>query len=102
MKKILKTLLTIVFLIISIFAISKLINNYYNDSLLFVILALVLFAMHLFAWIAPRAFFDLCWKITGILPDNFDYDTSYRKLEWVDIVVLITSVLLLGISLLLK
>ena len=102
MKKILKTLLTIVFLIISIFAISKLINNYYNDSLLFVILALVLFAMHLFAWIAPRAFFDLCWKITGILPDNFDYDTSYRKLEWVDIVVLITSVLLSGISLLLK
>lgn len=102
MKKILKILLTIIFIVFLIFAITKLINNFLNDSLLFVVLAFTLFAMHLFAWIAPRTFFNLCWKITGILPDNFDYDTSYIKLELCDIGLLVTSILLLGISFLFK
>ena len=102
MKKILKILLTIIFIVILIFAITKLINNFLNDSLLFVVLAFTLFAKHLFAWIAPRTFFNLCWKITGILPDNFDYDTSYIKLELCDIGLLVTSILLLGISFLFK
>jgi len=102
MKKILKILLTIIFIVISIFAINKLINSFLNDSLLFLILAFTLFTIHLFAWIAPRTFFNLCWKITGILPDNFDYDNSYSKLEWCDIGLLITSILLIGVSLLFK
>ena len=102
MKKILKILLTIIFIVISIFSINKLINNFLNDSLLFVVFAFTLFAMHLFAWLTPRTFFNLCWKITGILPDNFDYDTSYRKLELCDIGLLFTSILLLGISFLFK
>lgn len=102
MKKILKILLTIIFIVISIFATNKLINKFLNDSLLFVVLAFTLFAMHLFAWVAPRTFFNLCWKITGILPDNFDYDTSYNKLELCDIGLLIISILLLGISFLFK
>lgn len=54
MKKIIKILFTIIFVIISIFAINKLINNFLIDSLLFVVLAFVLFAMHLFIWIAPN------------------------------------------------
>lgn len=102
MRKILKIILTIIFIVTSIFAINKLISNFLNDSLLFVVLAFVLFSMHLFAWIAPKKFFDICWKITGILPDNFDYDTSYSKLEFCDIGLLITSILLLGISFLFK
>ena len=102
MKKILKMLLTLIFIVISIFSIIKLLNNFLDSSLLFVVLAFTLFAMHLFAWIAPRTFFNLCWKITGILPDNFDYDTSYIKLELCDIGLLVTSILLLGISFLFK
>lgn len=102
MKKIIKILFTIIFVIISIFAINKLINNFLIDSLLFVVLAFVLFAMHLFIWIAPKTFFDICWKITDIFSDNFDYETSYSKLEVCDIGLLITSILLLGISLLFK
>ena len=102
MKKILKILLTIIFIVILIFAITKLINNFLNDSLLFVVLAFTLFAMHLFAWIAPKTFFNLCWKTTNIIPDNFDYDTSYSKFEMCDIGLLITSILLLGISFLFK
>lgn len=98
MKKIIKILLTIIFVVISIMSINKLINNFLNDSLLFVALAFVLFAIHLFAWIAPKTFFNLCWKITGILPDNFDYDTSYSKLETVDIGIIITAVIFLGVS----
>ena len=100
MKKIIKILLTIIFIIFSIIAINKIINIFLNDRLLFIVLAFALFAIHLFAWIFPRTFFNLCWKVTGILPDNFDYDTSYSKLEMVDIVVLITSILLIIISLL--
>lgn len=102
MKKILKILLTIIFIVISVFAINKLINSFLNDGLLFVVLAFALFTMHLFAWTAPKTFFNLCWKITCILPDNFDYDTSYNKLELCDIILLITSILLLGISFLFK
>lgn len=102
MKKVLKILLTIVFIVVSIFSIIKLVNDFLDSSLLFVILAFVSFAMHLFVWIAPKIFFNLCWKITNIMPDNFDYDTSYSKLEICDIGLLITSILLLGISFLLK
>ena len=102
MKKVLKILLTIIFIVVSIFSIIKLVNDFLDSSLLFVILAFVSFAMHLSVWIAPKTFFNLCWKITNIMPDNFDYDTSYSKLEICDICLLITSILLLGISFLLK
>lgn len=102
MKRTLKILLTIIFLAILTFSIDKLISNFSNDRLLFVVFSFILFVMHLFAWIAPKKFFGLCWKITGILPDNFDFDTSYSKLELVDIGILITSVFLILISLLLK
>ena len=99
LKILLKILLTIIFIVISIFAINKLINNFRNDSLLFIVLAFTLFAMHLFAWIAPRTYFNLCWKITRFMPDyDADYDTSYSNLELYDIGMLITSMLLLGIS----
>lgn len=96
MKKVLKILLTIIFIVVSIFSIIKLVNDFLDSSLLFVILAFVSFAMHLFVWIAPKTFFNLCWKTTNIMPDNFDYDTSYSKLEICDIGLLITSILLLG------
>ncbi len=98
MKKTLKIILTIIFIVISIFAINKLISDFLNDSLLFVVIAFVLFSMHLFAWIAPKTFFDICWKITNTMSDNFDYDTSYKKLEIVDIGILIVSIILLSLS----
>lgn len=102
MKKIIKILLTIIFVIISIFSINKLINNFLNDSLFFAALAFASFAMHLFILIAPKTFFNLCCKITNYMSDNFDYETGYSKLEWCDIGLLITSILLIGISLLFK
>ena len=94
-----KILLTLIFIVISIFSIIKLINKFSDNSLLFVVLAFTLFAMHLFAWIAPKTFFNLCWKITNTMSDNFDYETGYSNLENCDIGLLITSILLLGISL---
>lgn len=100
MKKATKILLTILFVAIAWLSIVKLTSDFSNDRLLFTVLSFVLFAVHLFAWIAPRAFFNLCWKITNIMPDNFDYDKCYSKLELVDIGILITSISLLGISLL--
>lgn len=100
MKKILKVLLTIIFVIISIFAIDKLIVDCSNDGLIFFVLAVTMFFLHLFAWIWPKIFFNLCWKITAILPDNFDYETSYRKLEICDVGILIVANVMLVIALL--
>ena len=60
MKKIFKMLLTLIFIVISIFSIIELINNFLYNSLLFLVLAFTLFAMHLFAWIAQKTFFNLC------------------------------------------
>lgn len=90
-KKILKILLTILFIVGLIFSINNLINNYFEDALMLIVLAFTMFVLHLFAWIAPKAFFNLCWKISDILPDDFDYDTSFRKLESVDLGILIVS-----------
>lgn len=80
------------------FSINGLIFNFSNEGLVFTILAFVLFVMHLFAWITPKKFFDLCWKITSILPDNFDYDTSFNKLEFCDIGILVIANILVAIG----
>ena len=100
MKKIIKTTLTVLFIFVSAFSIYSLIIDYSADGLIFTVLAFTLFFIHLFAWFAPKKFFNLCWKITNIMPDSFDYDTSFNKLENGDIGILITSVILIGISLL--
>lgn len=98
MKKIIKVVLSILFVIGLIFSIFLLIEDYSNDASFFLILAIFAHIMHLFAWIAPRTFFNLCWKMTKIMPDNFDYETSYSKLEDVDIGILITSIIILILS----
>lgn len=101
MKKILKVLFTIIFTIISFVVIYRLIYDYSNDGLLFLILAITCFIIFLFSWVAPKTFFNLCWKITKIMPDNFDYDTSYSKLELLSVGLIIVSNILLSIGLLL-
>lgn len=98
MKKFLKVALTILFVVASVFAIYRIVVNFSADKMVFIAIALTLFLMHLFAWIAPKTFFNICWKITNFLPDDWDYDTSYSKLENCDIGILITSIIFLGIS----
>ena len=97
MKKTVKVILTIFFAIELIFAISKLSVQYANDGLVFLVIAFFMFCLHVFAWIAPKTFFNACWKITGILPDHFDYETGYKKLEIVGIGLLIAATSLLSI-----
>lgn len=98
MKKIIKIVLTLLFIPLLVFSINNLIVNYSDESLAFVILAVVFFVMHLFAWIAPKTFFKLCWKITNFIPDNFDYDTSFSKLELCDIGILVVANILVTIG----
>ena len=98
MKKTIKIVLTLLFISLLIFSIKQIVFNFSDDGLFFVILAFVLFVMHLFAWIAPKTFFDLCWKITGLLSDNFDYDTSFSRLELCDIGILAIANILVTIS----
>lgn len=101
MKKIIKIILTTIFIIGIIFVIYKLIANYSDDVLFIMIIASVFFLCHLFAWIFPKHCFNLCWKITRFMPDNYDYDTSYSKLELIDIGLIITANIILLISILL-
>lgn len=98
MKKMLKIIFTILFIIGAVFEIYRLIFHYSDDVLLLIIFASVFFLFHLFAWIAPKAFFNLCWKIAGSNSTGFDYETSFRKLELVDIGIIITADFLLLIN----
>lgn len=98
MKKIIKVILSILFVIGLIFSIFLLIEDYSNDASLFLILAIFAYIMHLFAWIAPKTFFNLCWKMSKFCSDVYDYETSYSKLEDVDIGILITSIIILILS----
>lgn len=97
-RKISKFLLILLFIIGSIFAIKKRIINYSNDGLVFIVLAFTMLFFHLFASIAPKTFFNICWKITKFLPDRFDYDASYRNLEITSMGVLIAADIFLGIG----
>ena len=54
MKKIIKTIFTIIFIVISIFSIKKLIYNFSEDCLITILFAGFLFALHIFTWIAPK------------------------------------------------
>lgn len=100
MKKLLKILLTIAFVIGFAFVIYNLSNNYSENSLLVTILAFAMFCMHLFSWLAPKTFFNLCWRITDHLPDRYDYDRGYKNLAISGLVILIISNILLLIGIL--
>ena len=100
MKKLLKILLTISFVIGFAFVIYNLSNNYSENSLLVTILAFAMFCMHLFSWLAPKTFFNLCWRITDYLPDRYDYDRGYKNLAISGLVILIISNILLLIGIL--
>lgn len=54
MKKIIKIIFTIIFIVISIFSIKKLIYNFFEDCLITILFAGFLFALHIFTWIAPK------------------------------------------------
>ena len=97
---ILKTIFSITFGIEAVFVINRFVSNYSNDGVMFISLALLLFLLHLFAWVAPKKLFDLCWKASSIYPDDFDYDTSYKKLGLIGMWLLIVSIVILMMSLL--
>lgn len=54
MKKIIKIIFTIIFIVISIFSIKKLIYNFSEDCLITILFSGFLFALHIFTWIAPK------------------------------------------------
>jgi hypothetical protein len=98
MKKTLKILLTILFVVVSFFLISNLASNYSIDGLFFTVIAFVFFLFALFVWIAPKTCFNLCWKFTRFLPDTYDYETGYSKLGVMTLGLLVTAniVLIIG------
>ena len=100
MKKSIKILLTILFIIELTCMVYKLITNYSNDGLIFTVVSFTSFISFLFAWIAPKLFFNLCWKITNLMEYSFDYDYGLKKLEFVSIGLLIFANVFLTIGIL--
>ena len=100
-KKILKILLSLLYLIGLTFEIYILCKGFAEESLLCISLSVFSFCVYLFICISPRTLFNRCWKLSKYSTDNFDYDTSYSKLENVGIGILITSIIFLGIGILL-
>ena len=100
-KKILKILLSLLYLIGLTFEIYILCKGFVEESLLCICLSVFSFFVYLFICIAPRTCLNLCWKLNKYSTDNFDYNTSYRNIENVGIGILITSIIFLGIGILL-
>lgn len=96
--KISKIVLTILFLIILFFAIYKLVNHVTFEKIIFIVLAFVTFLFHIFAWLTPRAFYNLLFKFSRHLPYYCDYDAGYRKLEIRGLGILVFSLIVLSLS----
>lgn len=101
LKKTLKITLTILCLVGIAFEIYELCVNYSDDGLGYLIFSTFFFLSHLFIWIAPKTFFNICWKLSRFYPDEFDYDTSFSKIGNVGLGLLITAIIILCISVLL-
>lgn len=100
MKRTIKILLTVLFLMELIYMVYKLIMNYSNDGVIFTVVSFTLFISLLFAWIAPKSFFNLCWKITNLMEYSFDYDNGLKKLESVSLGLLVFANVFLTIGIL--
>ena len=100
-KNILKIALTMLYIAALAFEIYQLCVNYSDDGLGWLIFSISFFLPHLFIWIAPKTFFNICWKMSKFYPDASDYDTSFRNVSNVGIGLLITSIIILCISILL-
>ena len=100
LKKTLKIALTILYLMALAFEIYELCVNYSGDGMVCLIFSMLSFSMHLFIWIAPKTFFNICWKLSKFYPDEFDYDTSFSKIGNVGLGLLITAIIILCISIL--
>lgn len=98
--RILKILFTILFVLGAFFIATNIQLFYTRDPMVCIALALFVFVLHLFAWVAPKTFFNLCWKMSALLPDYCDYDSGYRKLDVCGLSFVITSDLFLVMGLL--
>ncbi len=62
--------------------------------------SILFFVFSMFSWIAPRAFFNICWKLSGILRETYDYDTGLARVDSMSLSFLIVALVGLGIGLL--
>ena len=101
MKKTIKILLTVLYVVIASITICKSNYNFLSDRLIFAGFSFPLFCFHLFAWIAPNTCFNLCWKLASVLlEETYDYETSYGHIENMDIGIAFFANIWLGLSLL--
>ena len=97
--KILNTILSLIYIILLCFAIKIIIREYSDGKLLLIIISSTIYIFHLFAWLFPKMFFNICWKICNSINDGFDYETNFSKLKKIDLGMIIFSGILVSFCL---
>ena len=92
----LNTILSIIYVIFLYFAIKILISNFSDGKMFITIISTTLYLCHLLAWLFPKWFFDICWKLSKSIVDGFDYETNFRNLKKIDLGMNIFSNLLIS------
>ena len=104
-KTILKSVLTAVFVPLAIYQIYRLVIDFKTrgadlavEGSFGIVFALVFFVFAIFAWIAPKTLFNLCWKMSKFMPETYDYETGLTNMSSFSLGCLIFSVIFLGIG----
>lgn len=94
--KILNTILSLIYVIFLCFAIKIIISNYSDGKMLITAISITIYLCHLLAWLFPKWFFNICWKISKSIIDGFDYETNFSNLKKIDLGMNIFSNLLIS------
>ena len=97
MKKILKIILSIIYILGAIFEVLKLTINDVT-SLLFFPISVFAFLMHVAFWIAPRKTFKFLRKFERFYEDDFSGVRSDSELESTGFWLLITAIVFLSLA----
>ena len=97
----LKIVLTVIYIAGLSFAIYKQVKNLDESHIVFLVLSILLFIFHIFAWISPKKLYSFCWKIYSIFPSEDigeDYEIYLSKVNNIGLGLLIAAIVFLIIE----
>lgn len=98
-----KLILTVIYIAGLSIAIYKQVKNLDESHIVFLVLSILLFIFHIFAWISPQKLYSFCWKIYSIFPSEDigeDYEIYLSKVNNIGLGLLIAATVFLIIEML--
>lgn len=98
-----KLILSVIYIAGLSFAIYKQVKNLDESHIVFLVLSILLFIFHIFAWISPQKLYSFCWKIYSIFPSKDigeDYEIYLSKVDNIGLGLLIAAIVFLIIEML--